>query len=754
MRAIIVAIISMFAATGVWAQQTMHVHSSGSVDSHLLAEGDSIYFDAQQTTMYFLNNGTILQYQVAQVDSITFSYDVSHNVYINYVNSDVQVVNPLSTNGIDVVTNGQHVTVQSSTEVQDVNYILSGTTSNGSFKVYSEKRYNILFNGVTITNPTGPAINLQSTKKATLHLLHGTTNTISDGPTYAAAPVVGGIAEDQKATLFCEADMEWIGSGSLTVNAMGSEQHAVASDEEIKVKEGNWTIASAMRDGIHASEGFYLRGGSVEITSQGDGVDAEIGSFEMSCGDLEIHSTGADVKAIRSDSLMLVSGGALLINISGGASKGLDCIGDIVISGGQQSITSSGLAVLTALGSGQDVSYSSLITADGTITISGGQLNLTTTGKGGRAISGNGDVDILGGVITISSTGNGATYTNSSGTADAYHSTSIKVDGDMHWYGGELTATNAGTGGKGIDVNGQLVIGEEQVGPTGMISTTGANITISGGGGGGPGGGPGGGNSGNYDEAKTIKVDGNVTMHAGNVTVDSNDDGLKSGATITFNGGTFTVANSEEGIEAPFITVNNGQIDITSADDGFNSTAGSGGEGNDGSLLLINDGYIDINASGGDALDSNGNITINGGTVVVHGPQSSPEVGMDYNGTAKVNGGFVIISGTNSNMTQGFGTASTQRSLILKTTQSIPANTIIHLQDSDGVDVFTFKPKRSYYSIVFSSPVLQQGVSYTLFTGGSSTGTSNEGLVTGGTYTAGTNEATVNPNNIVTTVNF
>jgi trimeric autotransporter adhesin len=746
---ITILLLASLVSIGVFAQQSLNVHQGNTVDTHILYEGDSLYFDADHTTLYFANNGSVLNYLVASVDSLTFTTDIANNVYIHYDGSNVVITNPMANNGVDVTNSNGMVTVVSNSLVQDINYVLSGTSTNGNFKVYSEKRYNVLLNSVSLTNPIGPALNLQSTKKATIHLLSGSNNHLADGAAYDPAPMVGNIAEDQKATLFCEADLEFIGSGILLVTSLGSEQHGIASDEEINVKEGQIEIVSAARDGIHASEGYDQMGGDVVIHSSGDGVDAELGKFEMICGDLQIFSTATDVKAVRSDSLVVINGGWINVSSTGNQSKGIDCAGDILIHGGVLEMTTSGLAVLIPTGQGNDPAYCSLITADDAIEINGGTLNLVTTGKGGRAISGNGDVWINGGDINITCSGAGQTYTNSSGTADAYHSTCIKVDGDLHFLGGEFTGTNSGSGGKGIDVDGAMWVGDGTNDPLVSITTTGTSITISGGGGGG-----GGGNNGVYDECKAVNVEGNMTMASGHFTSDSNDDGIKCGATITMNGGVLNIADSKEGIEAPFITINDGEVSIKASDDGFNATHGSGGEGSDGSMLAINGGYCFVNASGGDALDSNGNISMTGGVAVVHGPQSSPEVGMDYNGTSLISGGFIVISGTNSNMTQGFGTASAQRSLTMKTTQSIAANTIVHVEDADGNEIFTFKPMRPFYSIVFSSPLITQGTSYTLYTGGSSTGTALNGLVSGGTYSPGTNEATFNVTNVVTTVNF
>jgi trimeric autotransporter adhesin len=396
-----------------------------------------------------------------------------------------------------------------------------------------------------------------------------------------------------------------------------------------------------------------------------------------------------------------------------------------------------------------------LIKAERDISFNGGSIQIETFGQGSRGIICEGNLLSENISLSINCSGNGLVYTDSTGTANAYHSTCLKVDGSIVLNGGSIGLLNSGSGGKGVRVSGDFEMNAIEEDVNLSIQTSGTNVTISSGsGGGGPGGGPGGGNQGVYDKSKALKANGNVTINGGTFVCDSNDDGIKSESSITINGGNISILDSYEGLEAPLIVINNGDISIFSTDDGINATGSSGGESNDGSLLEINGGYCFISASGGDAIDSNGDVVINDGLMVVHGPQSSPEVGMDYNGTATINGGFIVISGTNSNMTQSFGSASAQRSLTLKTTQSIAANTIVHLEDADGNEIFTFKPMRPFYSIVFSSPLITQGTSYTLYTGGSSTGTTLNGLVSGGTYSPGTNEATFNVTNVVTTVNF
>jgi hypothetical protein len=228
-----------------------------------------------------------------------------------------------------------------------------------------------------------------------------------------------------------------------------------------------------------------------------------------------------------------------------------------------------------------------------------------------------------------------------------------------------------------------------------------------------------------------------IVVNGGTLALASGDDGIHSNTAVIVNGGDISITRSYEGIESASITVNNGTISIVASDDGFNATEGTRTETNDGSFLRLNGGIISVNTTIGDGLDSNGSIAITGGIIIVHGPQSQPEVGMDYNGTCNISGGFLVISGTNSNMTQGASTTSTQNSLKLVTNSTIAAGTLFHIQDASGNDIVTFKPVRNYSSIVFSSPSLQKGSTYYIYTGGTSTGTLANGLYKDGTYTSG-----------------
>ncbi|MDX8339952.1 carbohydrate-binding domain-containing protein [Draconibacterium sp. IB214405] len=747
MRKIYIILLIILTAPSLFAQQYINFHVDGSTDTYQIYESDSIFFDASYSILYFSNYGTVLEYNVSSIDSITYTTDASKNVYIDYSESNVTVTNPLSSNGVTVETDGANVTITTEADTKDINYICSGNTTNGSLKIYSEKRFNLLLNGLEITNPVGPAINIQSEKKATIHMVSGTDNWLTDGTTYDEAPVVNGEEEDQKATLFSEGQLVFIGGGNLTINSYGDDQHAIRSDEGIEVEEGVITIASAVKDGIHASEGFIMNGGTVNITSDGDGIDGDEYNIEINGGTIVINSESADVKGIACDSTMTINGGNITLNISGDQSKGLKSKQDIYLNGGTISGTAAGDVVLEAEGSGYDPSYCTMIKCDENLDIDGANLDFTTTGKASRGISCDGDMTINSGTVTIVSSGSGSTYTNSIGEKDAYHGVCFKVDGDLTFISGTITLSNSGSGGKGISCDGNIIIGDGTTVPVASLTTTGSEISIST-----SGWGPN--SSTDAVESKTMKADQSITINSGELTISSADDGIKAEGTITINDGTISITKSYEGLEAPNIKIKGGSLETISSDDCINATYGNGGESNDGSMLTISGGYTFLSSTGGDPLDSNGNITISGGTVVIQGPQSNVEVGLDVNGTALVNGGFVVISGMNSNMAESFSSSSSQNFLTVTSQQTISSGTIIHLEKNDGTELFTFKPSRSYSFLIFSSSDLASGSTYKLYTGGSYSGTLENGLYTDGTYSAGTLKKTFTISQKSTTLNF
>jgi hypothetical protein len=139
------------------------------------------------------------------------------------------------------------------------------------------------------------------------------------------------------------------------------------------------------------------------------------------------------------------------------------------------------------------------------------------------------------------------------------------------------------------------------------------------------------------------------------------------------------------------------------------------------------------------------------GSVIVNGPVANNNGALDYLGTFKVTGGFIVAVGS-SGMAQAPSNSSTQPSVILNLESSQPANTMVHIETNNGDDILSFVPLKSYQSVLLCSAELKNGSSYTVYTGGSSTGIAIDGLISEGTYSAGTQVTSFTISSILTSI--
>lgn len=256
-----------------------------------------------------------------------------------------------------------------------------------------------------------------------------------------------------------------------------------------------------------------------------------------------------------------------------------------------------------------------------------------------------------------------------------------------------------------------------------------------------------------------------LLVSGGTLTVKAGDDGVKAFNTLTIGGGTVTVAESEEGLEAQHIAISGGDVTVTSNDDGVNAsgsststdagTAGGGmggpGGGGMGGGETVGDYSVDVSGgtltinSEGDGLDSNGNATISGGTVVVNGPTNDGNGALDVNGELTVTGGTVAAAGS-AGMAVTPGTSSSQSGVQVTFSSSVAAGTPVHIVDTSGTVVATFVTSKTIASLVYSSSAISDGGTYTVYTGGSADakaglttgaidGAKQQGTVTAGQYT-------------------
>lgn len=663
---------------------------------------------------------------------------VENAVQLAFSSSGVVVTNPYESQGVTITKEGAHVVITSTLTDLELTYILSGVTANGSVKMYGEKKFSLVLNGVSIHNPTGAAINNQCTKKMVVTLVDKTNNRLIDGAQYTYKE-----GEDMKATLFSEGNLELNGTGSLEI--AGKNKHALCVDGALLISQGAIRITDAVSDGIHANDEITVSGGTVTVNAVGDGLESESKTkpTRFSGGTVQVTTTGEKGSGIKSKfNVDISTEGSVSVTVKGEAAKGIKTTGDFIMTQGELVLVASGIAIWDT--EELDMSTAAGVKSDGNINISGGTIHITASGQGSKGLSAEKDVTITGGTIDVTCSGNGAKYTNSSGVADSYSAAGIKATGNINLGSSKITLSDSGSGGKGMVADGSVVIGSSSTNPIVNITTTGGKFLVSGS---------------DYCLPKALRSKGTLTVESGTITISSADDGIKSDQMLTFNGGNVTVSRSVEGLESVYINVNGGYLDITASNDAVNTTKGtvSGGtESNDGSLLKITGGTLVATCTAGDAIDSNGSVLMDGGMLIATGPSSGVEEAIDVNGTFTINGGLCLACGSNSNMTKALSTTSTQSNFYLSTS-GIQAGTLVHVA-VEGSEPVTFKPKAAAYKFHISNQGMTKGAGYTISTGGSYAGGTTTGsiLCTGGSYSGGTvkKTGTLSTSSTVNSVSF
>lgn len=735
MRKIVSLLLVLSLMLTGFAQNIIHVHNgSNVVFEKNVSEIDSIKFQGPSSIFNFGNNQ--LAFPCNQIDSITFSDQLlltSQDIYITWNGNSVSIINPLDTAGVTINVNDAKVDVNVTSDIQDIVYHLSGNTPDGYLYITPNKRFTLSLEGVSITNSEGPAIQVLVNKKTNVILANGSENYLSDGS-----------GSSKKGALQSKSEIIFNGNGTLTVD--GIKKNGIHSDDYVQINGGHIVVVSAAADGIHCDY-FLMSGGTLDITSSGDGIDGDEGYIAIDNGTINITTPTADCKSVKCDSTLIINGGKITIANSGDQSKGLKSKHSIFINGGEIDITASGSTVLEDVDGANDPSYCTGIACDGPIHINGGHTTITlpASNSGGRGISGDDTIAIAGGTLDITTAGNGTVYTVSGSTKDAYTCSCIKSNVGVDLIGGRITCSSTGTGGKGINSDGYINIGTLQADDSLLIlnvTTSGAHVTVSSGGGGGWPGGPG--SEGEYANPKGIKAEGNLTVNSGIVNVN---------CTQATEGGECMESKQE-------LTINGGQLTLVSDyDDALNA----------GTRLSINGGTTYAASTHNDAIDSNGELYITGGLTIASSANAPEEAFDADNNTFAITGGTIIGVGPSGGMfTSPTASACTQHSM--KYTGS-SNNAVQIIRSSDNAVLLTFQlptlsgggggpghgggPGGSSSAVLtFSSPDLVQG-SYTLKYGGTISGGNNfHNYYTGATYTGGNSKTfNIGSSYSITTVN-
>lgn len=231
----------------------------------------------------------------------------------------------------------------------------------------------------------------------------------------------------------------------------------------------------------------------------------------------------------------------------------------------------------------------------------------------------------------------------------------------------------------------------------------------------------------------SLHTNGSLSISDGDFEITAGSKAVHADSDIAISGGNLVISDSYEGIEAGTINVSGGSLDITASDDGFNASSGTGqqqgggmGFGSDGSVLNISDGEIYVNA-GGDGLDSNGTISITGGTVIVDGPENDGNSSVDCENPAVIDGGLLVAVGS-SGMAETPSADSAQNSVSVGFDSYLDAGTPVTLVDGSGNQILSYSPAKKFSHIIISTPDLQTGESYEIYTGGTVSAENIHGL--------------------------
>ena len=352
---------------------------------------------------------------------------------------------------------GAHVVIQSTKK--NIAYLLKGSTANGSFKLSSNNKTQITLQGVSITNPSGAAVNIQSGKTMLMVLADGTENYVEDGASYEFTLPNG---EQQKGALFSEGQLVFSGDGSLEVKSNCG--HGIASDDYVRVRGGHITVNS-VRDGINTNDRFVMYGGTVNVAAQQDGIDIGKGYIEIGGGRLDVTAvdegitasyegeddgsvdpliapyiaikgglvkvatTGDKGHALRAMSTLSMSGGIVQATVKGAGSKALLSESGMALTGGKVTAITEGGALYEE----GELSSSAAIRSKGELQITGMVVGVKSTGPGSKGINNVGNIVMDGSSVKVVATGTDYAYNGE--TARCY---GVSTDGTLSVSAGTL----------------------------------------------------------------------------------------------------------------------------------------------------------------------------------------------------------------------------------------------------------------------------------------------------------------------------
>ncbi len=650
-----------------------------------------------------VSTGDTLSYDDMFTDrDLDVGYEESDSVKISLSDDSTTVSSGSSDNSstddtVDGVTvDGNVITITSGGT-----YIISGTLTEGQLVVDADdEKVQLVLDNADITCATSAAIYVKSAGKTFITLAEGSENILMNTAEFEAID-----DNNIDAVIFSKDDLALNGSGTLTINSENG--HGIVSKDNLKITGGTYNITAASH-ALSGKDSVRIAAGTFNLVSGNDGIhsenadDSSKGYVYIAGGEFTIDSTGDGIDA---SNIVQIDDGTFDITAGGGVENSTKTHEDNMMGGPgggkgpQMGEAPSGEVPDGNTPSGEAPSGKGL---------DGNAPSEKPSGEAPQGDPGNNSSENSGSDNSSSdretppekpdSNTNQAAGTDQAADTDQVASTN-QSDGTEQSESDTFDSDSAST--KGIKADGRLYI-------------NGGTFTIN-----------------SADDS--VHSNSAVTINDGTYTLTTGDDGVHSGEAVEINGGTITISESYEGLEGLTVTINDGDIDITSSDDGINAAGGTeemgfGRMGNDSTentstdemWMEINGGYIHVLA-GGDGIDSNGDITVNGGEVYIDGPSDNGNSAIDYGDRSAcyVNGGTVVAIGS-SGMAEDISDDSDQQVMLVKLDSQKEAGEVT-LTDSDGNEIITYTALKAYDCVIISTKDLEAGQTYTLTTSGTQT---------------------------------
>lgn len=276
------------------------------------------------------------------------------------VDATIQLGDSISVNGNGVVIENNIIKITSAGTFE-----VTGILKDGQIVVEAgdEEDVDIVLNGASITCSNSAPIYIKNAKNATIELVGGSENILTDGQNYVYDDAT---KEEPNATVFSKCDLKFKGTGSLVVN--GNFNNGIVGKDDLEIKNGN-IIVNAINDGIKGKDSIQVADGNITINCSGDAMqsdndtDTTRGYITIESGTFNLTTTGAGDETV--------------------STKGIKAVTNITINGGEFNIDS----------------YDDAIHSNGAVTINGGTINLASEDDG---IHADGTLDINDGKINIS----------------------------------------------------------------------------------------------------------------------------------------------------------------------------------------------------------------------------------------------------------------------------------------------------------------------------------------------------------------